>query len=48
MQTGSEILLMVGKYLVDLKKANKGLFDLIKKEIEEYLKYCAAHGLTIR
>ena len=45
--TGSEILLMVGKYLADLKKTKKDLFDLIKIEVEAYLKYCTAHGLTI-
>lgn len=46
--TGSESLMLTGGYLVKLKDSNHFVYELIKEEIDEYLKYCRHNGLIIR
>lgn len=46
--TGSEALMATGFYLASLKKINPLAYELIKKQIDEYLKYCKKNGLIIK
>jgi hypothetical protein len=46
--TGSEALMATGFYLSSLKNDNPLVYELIKEQILEYLKYCKQHGLIIK
>ena len=46
--TGSEALMATGFYLVSLKNKNPVVYELIKEQIREYLKYCKDYGLIIK
>jgi hypothetical protein len=46
--TSSEALMLMGKYLFDLRKLNSPAYELIKELIREYLNYCKENGLIIR
>ena len=46
--TGSEILFLTGKYLLDLCHNNPLVYQAIKELIEEYLKYCKLNGIIIK
>jgi hypothetical protein len=46
--TGSEGLMLAGKYLFDLRKLNPPAYELIKELVREYLHYCKENGLIIR
>jgi hypothetical protein len=46
--TGSEGLVLTGGYLFDLKYNNPGVYELLKEQIVEYLKYCKQHGIIIK
>lgn len=45
--TGSEITMMVGKYLKDLKYQNSDAYLVLQDEIEAYLLTCKKQGLII-
>jgi hypothetical protein len=45
--TGGEITAMVGYYLKNLSKKNSSAYELIKYEIDLYLKNCEDMGLII-
>jgi len=46
--TGSEALMSTGFYLSSLKQNNHLVYELIKEQIKEYLKYCKQNGLIIK
>lgn len=46
--TGSEALMATGFYLSNLKHNNSLIYELIKEQIKEYLKYCKENGLIIK
>lgn len=46
--TGSEALMATGFYLSSLKNKKPLVYELIKKEINKYLKYCEQNGLIIK
>lgn len=45
--TGSEALMNQGSYLVELKNNDPAIFNLLERQINDYLKYCRQSGLTI-
>jgi hypothetical protein len=45
--TGSEALSMTGFYLSSLKNNNPSIYELLKEQIIEYLKYCKRNGIII-
>ncbi|MDR3711323.1 MAG: hypothetical protein P4L51_00785 [Puia sp.] len=45
--TGSEALSMTGFYLSSLKRNNPSIYELLKEQIKEYLKYCQKNGIII-
>ena len=46
--TGGEIVMMVGKYLKDLKTNDNEVYLLLEENIEEYLLNCKKQGIIIR
>ena len=46
--TGSESLMLTGKYLKDLKRTEQKAYNIIQNEILQYLKYCKNNGLIIQ
>ncbi len=46
--TGSEALMLTGGFLTSLKHNNHFAYDLIKEQIDEYLRYCKQNGLVIK
>jgi len=45
--TGGEISGLVGKYLKDLELKNKQAYNILKKDIEQYILECKKQGLFI-
>lgn len=45
--TGGEIIAMVGKYLKDLEQKNLQVYEIMKKDILDYLNECRKQGLYI-
>lgn len=46
--TGSEALMSSAFYLSSLKHDNPSVYELIKEQVKEYLKYCKENGLVIK
>ena len=45
--TGGEILGMVAKYLLNLEAKEPRVYEVIKEDIQDYLKYCQSKGINI-
>lgn len=45
--TGGEIISMVGKYLKDLKQNNPLVYEIMEKDIVDYLSECRRQGIYI-
>jgi hypothetical protein len=45
--TGSEALMSSASYLLSLKHSHRHIYDLLRDQIKDYLKYCRENGLAI-
>jgi hypothetical protein len=46
--TGGEVLSMTGRYLAELRQTDPEVYEFLRPEITEYLRYCKLSGVIIK